>query len=301
MRSSFWPLVAVSSEPVSASRAMTSSPTAIDRSGFTVTNTGLSGRGCGSTALAGSSTPRSTVASGAATMKMISSTSITSMNGVTLISCASTRSSSAARARPPNLAPSLEPMILLRSARDARRAAAALAADQQQHLRRGVTEQRAIGRDRTRQMIVDHDCRDCRDQAQRGRQQGFGNAGRDHGEICGVRLGDADEGVHDAPYRAEQSDERCGGADGREHAGAARDLPRHCRLDPFQPQRNALLDVVIENAAGETCLARGGLDDLRDGVAATLAVMFDIGQRGVALEQVEATLRPGGSRRSSMV
>jgi hypothetical protein len=31
----------------------------------------------------------STVASGAATMKMISSTSITSMNGVTLISCTS--------------------------------------------------------------------------------------------------------------------------------------------------------------------------------------------------------------------
>ena len=38
---------------VSASRAMTSSPTATDRSGFTVTNTGLSGRGDGSTALAG--------------------------------------------------------------------------------------------------------------------------------------------------------------------------------------------------------------------------------------------------------
>ena len=71
---------------VSVSRAMTSSPTATERSGFTVTNTGLSGRGDGSTALAGRLTPRSTVASGAATMKMIRSTSITSMNGVTLIS-----------------------------------------------------------------------------------------------------------------------------------------------------------------------------------------------------------------------
>jgi hypothetical protein len=36
----------------------------------------------------------STVASGAATMKMMSSTNITSMNGVTLISCISARLSS---------------------------------------------------------------------------------------------------------------------------------------------------------------------------------------------------------------
>jgi hypothetical protein len=36
----------------------------------------------------------STVASGAATMKMISNTNITSMNGVTLISCTSSSASS---------------------------------------------------------------------------------------------------------------------------------------------------------------------------------------------------------------
>jgi hypothetical protein len=42
---------------------------------------------------AGRSTATSTVESGAATMKMISSTSITSMNGVTLISWFSSRSS----------------------------------------------------------------------------------------------------------------------------------------------------------------------------------------------------------------
>jgi hypothetical protein len=43
----------------------------------------------------------STVASGAAIMKMISSTSITSMNGVTLISCASSRSGSPGASRTP--------------------------------------------------------------------------------------------------------------------------------------------------------------------------------------------------------
>src|ERR1700712_3630873 len=189
MRSSFLPLVAVSSVAVRVSRAMTSSPTATDRSGFTVTNTGLSGRGCGSTALAGRSTPRSTVASGAATMKMISSTSITSMNGVTFISCASTRSSFVPRAR----APSRAVMIaLLRGAWDVRLAdlKAALAADQQQHLRRGVAKQRAICGDRACQIVVDHDRGYCRDQAERGSQQRFGDAGRYHREVGGMRLRD---------------------------------------------------------------------------------------------------------------
>src|SRR4051794_22186799 len=295
MRSSFWPLVAVSSVAVSASRTMTSSPTAIDRSGLTVTNTGCSGRGCGATALAGRSTPRSTVASGAATMKMISSTSITSMNGVTLISWASTRSSSEPRARNPSRAPMI---ALLRGARGAWRLPAVLAtslpADQQQHLRRGVAEQRAIRRNRTREIIVDHDRRDRCDQAERRGQQRFGNSGGDHREVGGVRLGDADEGVHDAPHRAEQPDKGRGGADGREHAGAARDSPRHRSLDPLQPQRDALLEVVIDNTVGQRRLAHRGLDDLGDGIPAIAAVMRDIVQRGVALEQAEAALGGGG-------
>src|SRR5882724_1288701 len=172
----------MSSVAASASRRIMSSPTATERSGFTVTNTGLSGRGCGSSALAGSSTPRSTVASGAATMKMISSTSITSMNGVTLISCASTRSSSARR-RPPSapLEPSRVPMDLLRGARQPEQAAIALAADQEHH-----------------------DRRDRRDQAERGGEQRLGDTGRDHRKVGGVGLRDADEGIHDAPDRAEQ-------------------------------------------------------------------------------------------------
>ena len=59
---------------------------AIDKSALTVRNTGLSGRGCGSAVDAGRLTAMSTVASGAATMKMINSTSTTSINGVTLMS-----------------------------------------------------------------------------------------------------------------------------------------------------------------------------------------------------------------------
>ena len=72
-------------------------PTASDRSAFSVTYSGLSGLAAGFAADTGSSTGTSTVDSGAATMKMMSSTSITSMNGVTLISCVSEMSSSSCR------------------------------------------------------------------------------------------------------------------------------------------------------------------------------------------------------------
>src|SRR3954451_5476308 len=105
-------------------------------------------------------------------MKMISSTSITSMNGVTLISWASARSSSLPRARIPNRTPMT---ALLRGPCGAGRSPAAvetalktsLAADQQQQLCRGVAEQRAIRRVNMRQIIVDHDRRYGCDQAER--------------------------------------------------------------------------------------------------------------------------------------
>src|SRR5262249_50266062 len=86
MRACLSPLVAASSVDPSASRATVSSPSVSVRSGLTVRNSGCGGRSCGGAVEAGRSTAMSTVASGAATMKMINSTSITSMNGVTLIS-----------------------------------------------------------------------------------------------------------------------------------------------------------------------------------------------------------------------
>jgi SAM-dependent methyltransferase len=62
-------------------------------------------------------------------------------------------------------------------------------------------------RGRASQYVVDHHCRDGGDQAKCRCQQGFGDAGCDHREIGGVRFGNADEAVHDAPHRAEQPDE----------------------------------------------------------------------------------------------
>src|SRR6202000_1292822 len=47
------------------------------------------------------------------------------------------------------------------------------------------------------------------DQANSGRQQSFGDTGRDNREAGVLRLRDADETVHDAPYGSEQADEGC--------------------------------------------------------------------------------------------
>src|SRR5262249_16088665 len=93
-RVSLSPFAAASSVLGKRSRLTGSSPSASVRSDFTVRYSGRSGRGCGSAVDAGRLTRMSTVASGAATMKIISSTNITSMNGVTLISCTSSSVSS---------------------------------------------------------------------------------------------------------------------------------------------------------------------------------------------------------------
>src|ERR1700675_1830828 len=123
-----------------------------------VPNYGLSGRGCSGAVLAGRLTPISTVASGAATMKMMSSTRMTSMNGVTLISCWISNSS------PPEREPRRIAITLLRSARQCRHATGLAAPDHQNELRRRVAEQRAVAADHPRKMVVDHDRRNRGDQ-----------------------------------------------------------------------------------------------------------------------------------------
>ena len=116
-----------------------------------------------------------------------------------------------------------------------------IAADDAQNLGRGIGMQRAIAGDPARKHVVHHHGGDGRHQAERGCQQRLGDAGRHHREIGGVRFRDADEAVHDAPHRAEQSDEGRGGADGREQAGAADHLPAGGRFDALQPRGDAFL------------------------------------------------------------
>ena len=83
-----------------------------------------------------------------------------------------------------------------------------------------------------------------------------------------MRLRDADEAVHDPPYRAEQADEGGGGADGGQHAGAARDAAGAGSLDPFEPRGDALLDAVLfKRGAGKLQLGDSRGDETPDNAA----------------------------------
>src|SRR5262245_9659066 len=126
---------------------------------------GLSGRfGC-SACKPGRLTWTSTVASGAAIMKMISSTRMTSMNGVTLISWMSSSSSlpwsrrtlmQLLRRQPGGhewTAPALRCLDALRRLRD-------FAAGEVEHFGAGVGEQRLAAGDRAGEIVVDHHRRD---------------------------------------------------------------------------------------------------------------------------------------------
>ena len=55
------------------------------------------------------------------------------------------------------------------------------------------------------------------EEADRGREQRFCDAGRNDRKVGGLRLRDADERIHDAPDRTEQADERGGRTDRRKH------------------------------------------------------------------------------------
>src|SRR3954451_2738946 len=127
-------------------------------------------------------------------MKMIRSTSMTSMNGVTLISCASANSSSSSN--PPSAIEA--PMALLRRARmraGTDMGAVEIARQQPASRARRAAHPFEIGFGHPRKMVVDDDGGDRRDQADSGGEQRLGDARRDHGEIGGLRFRDADKTV----------------------------------------------------------------------------------------------------------
>src|SRR5271154_6516114 len=191
-----------------ASRETGESPIASERSDLMVRKIGFSGRGWRTALEGGRSTAISTVASGAAIMKMINSTRMTSMNGVTLMSWISPSESSPWSRR--------MLMALLRGrdgGRIALRPLDEVAAHQRHDLDAGVGIERAVLRNRAREHVVDDDRRDRRREPEGGGEQRLGNARRHHREIGGVQLRNPDEAVHDAPHRAEQADEGHGGAD----------------------------------------------------------------------------------------
>src|SRR5439155_7529831 len=125
-----------------------------------------SGFFCGTAEEVGRSIGRSTVASGAATMKMIKSTSITSMKGVTLISWVSAKSPSSS-----NSLPAIETAIALlrrRARAAADMGAVEIARQQPRRSTRGAVDELKIALRHPREVVVDNDGRDRRNKADRG-------------------------------------------------------------------------------------------------------------------------------------
>src|SRR6266508_1968179 len=77
------------------------------------------------------------------------------------------------------------------------------------------------------ELVIENSRRYGGDQANRGREQGLRDARGDHRQGGGLLAGNRPKAGHDAPYGSEQADKGAGRADGREHqevAFQARDL-----------------------------------------------------------------------------
>src|SRR5262249_14078702 len=228
MRVSLSPFAAASSVPGKRSRLTESSPSE-NEVGLHCQIEWPIGRSCASAVDARRFTRMSTVASGAATMKMISSTSIASINGVTLISCISSSVSSpwSRRTLMTTHSSTLDSGQWRRPPRGRSRHDDALevAADEPQDLRRGIANPGAVAPDRPREPVVHDPGGNGAHMPACGGQLRFGDPRRDNREVGGMRLRDADEAVHDAPDGTKQADEGGGRTNGGKHAGAAQDPP----------------------------------------------------------------------------
>ena len=142
----------------------------------------------------GRSTGTPTVSSGAVTMNTMSSTSITSTNGVTLISAIGRLR----RRRP-------RPFGALTQQRPS---AAAFSSSWRDRIAENSSAKRVepvdIAADVVDEVVVENHRRNRGEQAHRGGKQRFGDAGRDDGQRRVMARGDRRERIHDAPHRAEQ-------------------------------------------------------------------------------------------------
>src|SRR5947207_2752680 len=153
------------------------------RSDFTYTSSGTT-RGWPAFSTVGRSITAG-VMSGAVTMKITSSTSITSTYGTMLISCIGPRRRSAGISLPHRLA--------MQDVRE---------------LFHEALEPVADALDVVRVAVIGHDRRDRGEQADGGGDERFGDARRDLRERRLLHVGEVAEGMHDAPHRAEEADVR---------------------------------------------------------------------------------------------
>src|SRR3984893_18778279 len=160
-----------------------------------------------------------TVRSGADTMKMMSSTSITSTMGVTLISLITAlRRCRRLPTGPPIAAP---PIAMLRS--PALKLCALVDLPRQdggKFVREPLQALRLLVHLGT-ELVIENGRRYGGHKPDGGCEQRLRDAGRHHGKRGVVRRRDRLQARHDTPDRAEQADERPRGTDGREHQEAA--------------------------------------------------------------------------------
>src|SRR5262245_27740459 len=185
---------------------------------------------------------------GAVTMKMIKSTRMTSTRGVTLMS------DSDGPKRPRPRAGMFMPMewLRLRSESDLGRLGGGRGGPSGLDLRIGDRDEvedetidaAAQAARPGHENVVPDDRRDGREQSRRRGHQRLGDPGRD-GRQAG-RAGDPDplKGVHDAPHRPEQPDERRHGTRGREDAEMAVEVVRLAGRGFLETPADALQDPV---------------------------------------------------------
>src|SRR5690606_18282721 len=171
-------------------------------SGVTATVNGWVWLGISAAAVRGRSTGTPAVIIGAATMKMISSTSITSTMGVMLISLMTALPRRRRRRPPPPPPPDGPPIPILavpcfELAGKNGRELVSKAFEAPDHLP-------GIGAE----LVVGDNGRNGGHKANGGRKEGLGDGTGDNGQIGRRRLSDIGKGVHNAPDRAEKADER---------------------------------------------------------------------------------------------
>src|SRR5690349_10496881 len=74
------------------------------------------------------------------------------------------------------------------------------------------------------EVVKRNDGRNCDEDTQGGRDQGFSDAARNHRHSAGPGGGDAPESVDDSDHGAEETDERGSGADGGQEPETALQL-----------------------------------------------------------------------------
>src|SRR5215470_1229695 len=156
-----------------------------------------------------------TVRSGADTMKMINSTSMTSTIGVTLISAITGLRRCRRLPNTPECAP--PPLIAIAVPFYPLAALVDLARQDRRELVGEAFEPLRLFVHLGHEFVVKNRRRYGCHKADRSCEQGLGDARRDNRQRRVFRRRDRLEARHDAPHRAEQADERAGRADGGEH------------------------------------------------------------------------------------